>query len=313
MPGSRPLPTRRARVRASSADVNRSRIGSSTMTREVAVQRWPVEKNAALTTIVTASSTSASASTTVGFFPPISSWTRARRFAASTAMRLPVASDPVNEMARTWAFVTISLPTRLPGPVTRLMAPFVTPGLVERLDHPQRAERRDVGRLQHDRVAADERRRRLPRGNGDREVPGRDEADDPERPPHRVDEHAVALRRHRLARQPRALAGEVAQDVHRAPHFAARLRERLPLLARHVARDRLRPRLEDVGCPVQESRRASAPGWRPTPAAPRAPRRSPRAPRLRRTSGTGRRPRRCSPGSASRRSRPTGRRPTHRR
>ena len=62
-----------AREGARRAAVNRSRIGSSTMTREVAVQRCPVEKNAAFTTTLTASGMSASARTIVGFLPPISS------------------------------------------------------------------------------------------------------------------------------------------------------------------------------------------------------------------------------------------------
>ena len=42
-------------------------------------------------------------------------------------MALPVPSDPVNEMAFTAGFVTSSLPTFDPGPVTRLIAPLVTP------------------------------------------------------------------------------------------------------------------------------------------------------------------------------------------
>ena len=43
------------------------------ITRLVAVHFWPVEKNEALTTFSTADPKSASASTTVGFLPPISS------------------------------------------------------------------------------------------------------------------------------------------------------------------------------------------------------------------------------------------------
>ena len=46
---------------------------------------------------------------------------------ASTAMLLPVATEPVNEIALTAGFVTISWPTLDPGPVTRFSAPFVTP------------------------------------------------------------------------------------------------------------------------------------------------------------------------------------------
>ena len=48
-------------------------IGKSTMTRLVAVQAWPVSPNPAMATKRAARSRSASASTIVGFLPPISS------------------------------------------------------------------------------------------------------------------------------------------------------------------------------------------------------------------------------------------------
>ena len=252
MPASRPLPTLSARVRATSASVNRSTIGSSTMTREVAVQRWPVEKNAALTTTFTASAMSASASTMVGFFPPISSCTRARRFAASTAIRLPVASDPVNEIAFTSGLVTISLPTFEPGPVTRLIAPFVTPASSSASTSrtAQSGARSDgfsttalpaisagavfqvgmaIGKFHGViRPTTPSGRRRVwinTRSRSDGNV---------------------------LAAQPRAFAADVAQDVDRAPDFAARFGQRLALLARHLARDLVGPRLEDVRGAVED-------------------------------------------------------------
>ena len=52
----------------------RSWMPSVTMSRDDAVQRWPVEKNAPLTAHSTATARSASSSTTSGFLPPISSW-----------------------------------------------------------------------------------------------------------------------------------------------------------------------------------------------------------------------------------------------
>src|SRR6185369_8659695 len=45
-----------------------------TISREAAVQRWPVEKNALLTAHSTAIFRSASSRMTSGFLPPISSW-----------------------------------------------------------------------------------------------------------------------------------------------------------------------------------------------------------------------------------------------
>ena len=58
-------------------------------------------------------------------------------------------------------------------PVARLLAVAVDevddavrePGLAEQLDEARRQERRVLGRLEHDRVAADERGRELPRGS----------------------------------------------------------------------------------------------------------------------------------------------------
>ena len=47
----------------------------------------------------TAELKSASASTMVGFLPPISSWMRSRRFEASACSQLPISQEPVKEMA----------------------------------------------------------------------------------------------------------------------------------------------------------------------------------------------------------------------
>ena len=54
-------------------------------------------------------------------------------------------------------------------------------GLERELAEPQRRERRQLRRLQHDGVAARERRPELPRRDVEREVPRRDQADDAER------------------------------------------------------------------------------------------------------------------------------------
>ena len=97
------------------------------MARLVAVQRWPVEKNAAFSTQSTATSRSASASTMVGFLPPISSCTRASRSAPTAAMPRPTPSEPVNEIARTSGCATSGVPTLAPEPVTRLSTPFGMP------------------------------------------------------------------------------------------------------------------------------------------------------------------------------------------
>ena len=97
------------------------------MTRLVAVHFWPVEKNAALTTFSTAELKSASASTMVGFLPPISSWMRRRRLDASPCSQLPISQDPVNEMALSGLASTSASPSSPPDPATKLTTPFGSP------------------------------------------------------------------------------------------------------------------------------------------------------------------------------------------
>ena len=70
------------------------------MTREVAVQRCPVDPNAPPWIAVAALSRSASGMTMTAFLPPISHVTFAPRWAAFTYSALPILFDPVNEMAR---------------------------------------------------------------------------------------------------------------------------------------------------------------------------------------------------------------------
>ncbi len=65
--------------------------------------------------------------------------------------------------------------------MTRLRTPFGRPARTEDVDQRPGAARHQVGRLDHHRVAVAERRRDLPGGNGDREVPRRDDADDADR------------------------------------------------------------------------------------------------------------------------------------
>ena len=60
----------------------------------------------------------------------------------------------------------------------------------------------------------------------------------------RVDDDAIALGRGDFAREPRALSAEVAEDVDGTVDLAARLRQRLAFLARHLARDVFGPALE---------------------------------------------------------------------
>ena len=114
-------------MRSTSAPTKRSWMPSVTMRREEAVQRWPVEKKAPLAAHSTAVFRSESSSTTSGFLPPISSWKRRRRSAEAMATRLPVATEPVKEMASTSALSRIAWPTTEPDPMTRFSTPFGRP------------------------------------------------------------------------------------------------------------------------------------------------------------------------------------------
>ena len=222
------------------------------MTREVAVQRWPVEKNAALTTTFTASAISASASTMVGFLPPISSCTRARRLAASTAIWLPVPSDPVKEMALTSGLVTISLPTFEPGPVTRLIAPLVTPASPSAsTSRTAQSGARSDG-FNTTALPATSAGAVFQVGNGNRKVPRRDQTDDAERAAAGLNQHPVPLGRHVFTAEPRPFAADVAQDVDRPADFAARFGQRLAFFAGHLARHLVGARLEQIRGPVED-------------------------------------------------------------
>ncbi len=107
------------------------------------------------------------------------------------------------------------------------------PGLGEQLDEALGQERRVLGGLEHDGVAADERGRELPGRDRDREVPRRDRADDADRHPHRHLELVAELGRRRVAEHAPALAGHVDRHVDRFLDVAAGLGEHLAHLAAH--------------------------------------------------------------------------------
>ena len=69
--------------------------------RRVAVHFWPADQNAPAYAASTARPRSASAVTISGLWPPSSSWTRLPSFVASSRTEWPVATEPVNEIART--------------------------------------------------------------------------------------------------------------------------------------------------------------------------------------------------------------------
>ena len=127
MPWVMPLPTRILRAFSTRVSVNFEAMPGVTTTREVAVQRWPVEPKAPCRMPSAASSRSASSRTTTGFFPPISAVTRTPRPAARWLSRVPISFEPVKLMARMRGSSTSRSPTALPGPVMTLRTPLGSP------------------------------------------------------------------------------------------------------------------------------------------------------------------------------------------
>ena len=96
--------------RSTIAATNLSWMPLVTISRDEAVQRWPVEKNAPLTADSTAVFRSASSSTTSGFLPPISSWIFFICATALAATLRPVSTEPVKLIASTRGSLTIASP-----------------------------------------------------------------------------------------------------------------------------------------------------------------------------------------------------------
>ena len=223
---------------------------------------------------------------------------RLRRGGCSTF--LPVATSPVSEIIATFGWLISALPTRLAAPEDDIDDAFGK-DVGDELGELQHGERRLLGRLDHDGVAAGERRRQLPGRHHQRIVPRRDRGDDADR---------IAPDHRRVARQ--ILAGDRAvHDAHRAREEAEAVDDRRDLVAEHgvdaacrnsapPARRSLGVRLDAVG-ELEQGRRVP-PAWSATssrrPSLPRSPRRRsvrPRPPAGRRSS-----PRSSGPGPSRR-------------
>src|SRR5690606_32250557 len=102
-------------------------------TREQAEHFCPPSPNAERTTPVTALSRLAFFETMVGFLPPISTTTGLGNVVANSRYTClkPTSYEPVKVMPSTCGFVTISLPTVRPGPVTKLTTPAGMPASMQ--------------------------------------------------------------------------------------------------------------------------------------------------------------------------------------
>ena len=175
-------------------------------------------------------SRSASAKITFADLPPSSSVTRLIVSAASAWTR---AADGRRAREGDLGDVRVlgdALADRAPGPTTTLRTPSGRPASSAIRSSSTAVERRQLGGLQHDRVAGGECRPELPGGDREREVPGRDQPDHAER----LAEGHVDAARHRDARAEQALrrARVVLEDVGHHADLATRVRDRLADVAR---------------------------------------------------------------------------------
>ena len=97
---------------------------AGTRQRVVAAQACPAWKKDGLAMPGAAASRSASSSTMQADLPPSSRCNRVRLFAAAAAMRLPIATLPVNEILSTSGLVTSSSAISGPSPVTTFTTPL---------------------------------------------------------------------------------------------------------------------------------------------------------------------------------------------
>ena len=183
----------------------------------------------------------------------------ARREAAAT--RLPVPTEPVKVMASMSGLSSIAWPTTEPLPMTRLSTPFGRPARCRMSTIAQDAARHQVGRLEDDGVAVAERRRDLPGGNGDREIPRRDDADDADRLAGDLDADAGPHATARVSPASRSASPAKKSKIWRGAHgLADAFGQRLALLARQQPAELVLARQDLVGRPSAGSR--GAPGCR---------------------------------------------------
>ncbi len=215
---------------------------------------------------------SASAKITFADLPPSSSVTRLIVPAAPCAMPRPTSVEPVNAIFATSGCSTSRLPTTLPGPGDDVQDTLRQAGVERDPLQLERGQRRQLGRLQHDRVAGRERGCDLPRGDHEREVPRDDQAHHAER---LAERHVDAPGdRDRLAQQPLGRARVVA--IGRRPPSPSRRARRRSACRRCVPRaSRGRPSAPPgrrrAGAAARRGRRATPPAtpgmppWRGRP------------------------------------------------
>ena len=148
------------RLRRRTARRTRRRSGARPGCGEPAVQRSPLSENTPKIVASTAASRSASAKTTAGDLPPSSIDRPLRNGAALPKMIWPVRLSPVKEMSGTSGMLDQRVARLLTESVDEVEDALGQPGLLEDPGPQRRRQRRELGGLEHDRVAGGERRGR---------------------------------------------------------------------------------------------------------------------------------------------------------
>ena len=174
----------------------------------------------------------------------------------------PMRVEPVAETSGTWRDSTSASPDRRAadddlGEAFGRVGAEALDRAVEDLHRRQRGERRLLRRLPDHRIAADERERRVPGPDGDREIERRNDRAGPERMPGLRHPVAGPLRGDGEAVQlPRQADGEIA-DVDHLLHFAQALRDDLADLERDERAERL---LRGAQLLAEQTHELAAPG-----------------------------------------------------
>ena len=163
-------PSRSVISRCLSLSTTSSATDSCTSSREPAQQTWPWLKKMPLTMPSTAWSIGASSKTMLAALPPSSSVAFLRVPAIDRAIALPTSVEPVNATLSTSSCSTSARPVGT-GAGQDVDHARRQVGLLADLGEEQRGQRGRLGGLQHDRVAAGQCRRDLPRQHQQREVP----------------------------------------------------------------------------------------------------------------------------------------------
>src|SRR3954447_11290796 len=244
------------------------------MSRDPAMQVWPVAAKIPATTPLAAASRSASAKIMCGDLPPSSRLTRARWSAAPFITSLPVDVAPVNATLSTPGCATSGAPASSPKPVTTLKTRGGKPASsTSRANSSVEAGACSAGLTTKVHPAASAGAE-LPAHHKDRRVPGRDPRDDPDRLLQRVDEEVRAVGGDRLAvdlvgraREPVVVVGQPAQ-------LALHLTDQLAVVGRLDNRDALGVVGDEVGEAAHQPGALGAGQRRPRSVVERGARRS---------------------------------------